>query len=90
MYLSCPRCGKVVLACDEIGNVFDNLREPMASAPLVLWRSASHRCPGCREVSLARFQLATEDDLTRAGVAREDFEAGDTRVADSVRRLASG
>ena len=67
VYLSCPRCGKVVLACDEIGNVFDNLRDPLASAPLVLWRSAGQRCPGCREVSLARFRLATEEDLIPRG-----------------------
>ena len=90
VYLSCPPCGKVVLACDEVGNVFDNLQDPLASAPLVLWRSAGHRCPRCREVSLAAFQLATEEDLIRAGIGRDDFDAGDMRVADSVRSLASG
>jgi hypothetical protein len=90
VYLSCPQCGKVVLVCDETGNVFDNLREPLASAPLVLWRSAGQRCPECKQIALARFQLATADELTRAGIPGEDYEAGDVRVGESVRRLALG
>jgi hypothetical protein len=90
VYLICPGCGKLVLACDEIGNVFDNLKEPLASTPLVLWTSAGQKCPACQRISLGSFHLATEDDLSRAGVASEEYEIGDVSVSESVRRLVSG
>lgn len=73
--------------CDEIGNVFDNLDEPLASSPLVVWRSVQQRCPGCNEVLLADFVAATEHDLDRIGLGVNEIETGDVDVANAVRRL---
>jgi hypothetical protein len=89
VYLSCPKCEKVVLVCDEIGNVFDNIDDPLASSPLVIWRSAGQRCSGCHEVLLADFRISTEHDLTGLGLGSDEVEAGDAVVSDSVRRLAT-
>ena len=88
IYLRCPGCANIILLCDEIGNVFDNLDDPLASLPLVIWRSSGQHCPGCQTVLLTNFELATDQDLTRLGIGPDKYEAGDAYVSDSFRRLA--
>jgi hypothetical protein len=86
----CPACSHVLLVCDEIGNVFDNLADPLASAPLVIWRSVGQMCPQCKAVLLADFGWATQDDLINRGLGRDDYEVADPGVDRSIRHLASG
>jgi len=89
VFMSCPQCGKVVLACDEIGNVFDNLEDPFRSRPLVLWRSSHQHCPACDKVELADFVFATEEALLSSGLSDIDFELGEAASREAVRRFAS-
>jgi len=72
------------LICDEIGNVFDNLKDPLNSGPLVIWRSSGQRCPTCNRALLADFQLSTESDLVALGLGSADFEVAPQGIAESV------
>jgi uncharacterized protein YbaR (Trm112 family) len=87
-YLVCPQCRKVVLVCDEIGNVFDDLSVVLNSAPLVLWRSSGQLCPKCSNVLLADFEAASEADLLACHVNLDTIEAADDQVQRSVKHHA--
>jgi len=85
--LRCSDCGQVVVVCDEIGNVFDNLDDPLLSLPLVIWRSVGHKCPKCNSVLLADFAPAGLNDLARLGIRASDCEPGPALTVESLRRL---
>jgi hypothetical protein len=87
--LGCPNCDRVVLVCDEIGNVFDDLSNLLASSPLVIWRSAAQRCPGCNALPLASFIPADERQLLASGVGPEDFTPAPYGMPFSIRNLSS-
>ena len=79
MYIACPGCGKILLVCTEIGNVFDNLSDPLQSdEPLVIWRISNQVCPGCRQEKLSDFIAATEEQLQAIGLKISDYEIGDS------------
>ena len=83
-YLACPSCRKVVLVCDEIGNVFDNLEHPLDSLPLVIWRKTGQFCPQCSKVLLADFEAASEADLVAHGVNLTTVEVAEKLVQLSI------
>ena len=87
VFLACPNCEAVILACDEIGNAFDNLDNPLVSNPLVLWREARQYCPACSAAMLADFRLATENDLERCSVSGDRIASAGLAVAQSIRRV---
>jgi hypothetical protein len=89
VFLSCPACGTTVFLCDEIGNVFDDIHDPLKSGPLVIYRSARQRCPACGKALLSSFQFATSNQLYDIGLTDEHFTFADARVGTAVQYLRS-
>lgn len=73
VFLSCPECFKVVLMCDEVGSIFDNLKDHRASQPLVVWKSAKQKCPCCGKAFLSDFNPATENQIKEAGISCDEY-----------------
>lgn len=74
--------------CDEIGNVFDNLAEPLKSKDtLVIWKSSNQVCPHCKETHLSSFVPALEAQLQELGLNDSEYEAAESHVISSFRRF---
>jgi len=61
-FLACPKCGMVVLACEEEGTLFPdptNL-EKTASWSCDVWQTTHTRCPHCNEINDYRFPKGEE------------------------------
>ncbi|MEM1209677.1 MAG: hypothetical protein AAGI54_10455 [Planctomycetota bacterium] len=83
--MCCPECGKLILVCDEIGNAFDNLQDPLDSLPLVICRSGNQRCPQCGTARLSDFLCADRQALLEGGLSLDLFEDGGRQLAATIR-----
>ncbi|MEM0914884.1 MAG: hypothetical protein AAGB29_12625 [Planctomycetota bacterium] len=81
----CPECGKLILVCDEIGNAFDNLQDPLDSLPLVIWGGTGQKCPTCGSVLLSDFPCADLQALLDGGLSLDEVEDGGKQLAATIR-----
>ena len=72
VFLTCPSCGLVVLACDEAGCVYaDPLKlDDMWSASCDVWMSTTTECPRCRRIQ--EFSYSTIADILASGRSRDE------------------
>ncbi len=90
LYISCSSCNCILLMCDEIGNIFDNLMSPLNSKDhLVIWRSSKQVCPQCKEVLLSNFVPATESLLKQISTEEFNYEVAGKNVFKSFIKLLS-
>ena len=73
IFLTCPVCEKVVVACNEEGSLFPTPTELATAAPWScdVWISATTKCPHCNAVH--EFRLSTETEIHDAGVLRGHY-----------------
>lgn len=88
VFYACPGCNAIVLVCDELGNVFDNLKDPKNSTPLVIWRSTGQNCSKCEVSKIADFQAATQEQLLAYGFEATEFELADLSSVGRIAYLA--
>jgi hypothetical protein len=72
-FSTCPRCGAVVLVCDEVGTVFPNPRD-LSQAVQCGFDDPSCKCPGCELVALADFRHSTSEEIQRLGFQTGEYE----------------
>jgi hypothetical protein len=74
LFLTCPACGKVIIACDEEGSVFPNPQDlgVPASYPCDPWISTATRCPGCGTVQ--EFRFSSGEEIQQLGFSPTDYE----------------
>src|SRR5215813_9783107 len=76
VFISCPSCHHVALACDEIGTVFPNPRD-LSRASCGSWLLASGsraNCPGCDKAPLTEFWYSTGDEVQSIGFLPSEYE----------------
>src|SRR6476620_8121049 len=74
--ITCPGCGHVALACDEVGTVFPDphdLTKPSCGSWLLADGSRAV-CPKCGKVPLAEFEYSTGEELQSAGLSADEYE----------------
>lgn len=73
LFLTCPTCGKVIIACDEDGTVYPNPPDldDHASTTCDPWISTTTLCPECRGVH--EFRYSTGEEIQQLGIAKEDY-----------------
>ncbi len=73
VFLTCPQCAKLILACDEEGTVFPNPCDLSLQAawPCDVWQSTVTKCPHCLDVG--EFAFATGDQIQAAGVRQDEY-----------------
>ena len=64
MLISCPECGYVAAACEEVGNNFLDPQDLIAS----VCASDITNCPGCGRPTLKEFVPATSQQIHEAGL----------------------
>ena len=72
-FLTCPSCGKVIMACDEDGTVFASQPSlnDQANYPCDAWVSTVTKCPHCE--SVREFQYSSDVEIQRLGIAPADY-----------------
>lgn len=71
LFLVCPHCSLVVLACDEVGTIFPNPLN-LKTGPQLSRVHENNLCPGCISITLPDFESANSDQIQAAG-----FKVGD-------------
>jgi hypothetical protein len=64
----------LVAACDEVGTVFKELKNPEAGSLLSRLPGSSDHCPSCGEVALPGFRPATASEIQGAGFHVGEYE----------------
>lgn len=73
LFLTCPSCGKVIMACDEEGTVFvspPSLAD-QATYPCDPWVSTITRCPACKTVQ--EFYYSSGEEIQNLGINPTDY-----------------
>jgi hypothetical protein len=69
--LSCPACGRIVVACEEEGSVFPYPRDlSRASSD----SSSAVSCPGCGQRKVVDFVPASDAAIQSGGFTIADYE----------------
>jgi hypothetical protein len=73
LFLACPGCGTVVLACDEDGTLFPDPKQLKNQADYSCdpWISTIMKCPGCGAVP--EFRLASAEEIQKLGFEPKDY-----------------
>jgi hypothetical protein len=73
LFLTCPACGKVILACDEDGSVFPDPKnlDQLASYPCDPWVSTISLCPHCGTIQ--EFRLSSGKEIQTMGFTPRDY-----------------
>ena len=73
LFLTCPTCRKVVVACDEEGSLFPNPQdlEKQADYPCDAWISTVTKCPACQTIQ--EFRLSSGEEIQQAGFRPGDY-----------------
>ena len=70
VFIACPGCRRLALACDEVGTIFGHVHD-IANGLCGHWLGASGGfCPCCHEVLLTDFAYATLEEVVSAGFSR--------------------
>ena len=72
LFIACPDCGQIALACDESDSVFTELKNPSGRSDSSRNESASdlpqNQCPLCHKRSYHAFRYASRADLVAANI----------------------
>ena len=73
-FITCPGCGHVTVACDEVGTVFVSPRD-LSELSGASWLSGFEDglCPKCRDVSLRDFRFSTGDEIQAVGFSPSEY-----------------
>ena len=73
MFLTCPSCGKVIIACDEEGTLFPNPKDLTLQANYSCdpWISTVTQCPQCATVQ--QFRFSTGDEIQSIGFSPLEY-----------------
>jgi hypothetical protein len=73
LFLTCPGCGKVIVACDEEGTLFPDPKnlDQQAPYPCDPWISTVTRCPQCQNIQ--KFRFSSGEEIQQCGITREDY-----------------
>ena len=73
-FITCPGCGHVTVACDEIGTVFVSSRD-LSELPGASWLHGFEDglCPKCREASLRDFRFSTGEEIQAVGFTAAEY-----------------
>ena len=73
IFLTCPICKKIILACDEEGTVFPepNDLKLKGSWPCDVWYSTFTKCPHCAVET--DFKFSTGEEIQLAGFATDEY-----------------
>lgn len=73
VFVRCPGCGHVALACNEVGTIFGD-SHAIAKGPCGNWLDPSGgTCPSCALVDLSEYCDATLDEVEAAGFLRSQL-----------------
>jgi hypothetical protein len=74
VFITCPGCDHVTVACDEIGTVFVGPRQ-LSELPVASWLAGFEDgwCPKCQKISLRDFRLSTGDEIQRVGFSPNEY-----------------
>jgi hypothetical protein len=67
LFLSCPACGAVMLACNEVGTVFSNPQDLDDGPYLSRLPSDADTCPRCGSTPLSKCVNADSSQIQAAG-----------------------
>jgi hypothetical protein len=73
LFLTCARCGKVIIVCDEEGTLFPNPMdlEDQADYPCDPWISTVTKCPACQTVQ--EFRFSSGEEIQGLGFSPVDY-----------------
>ena len=73
LFLTCPNCGNVVIACDEEGTLFPNPKDLALQADYSCdpWISTATQCPEC--ASVQQFRFSTSEEIQSLGFRSLDY-----------------
>lgn len=73
VFLTCPKCCKVILACDEEGTAFPEPHDLtiQSDASCDVWVSTVTKCPGCQEV--VAFRFSSSQEIQGMGFSPKDY-----------------
>src|SRR5215471_18847982 len=74
VFITCPGCGYVTVACDEVGTVFAGPRD-LRDVPVIVRLGADSRgaCPNCGKVGLEAFRPSTGDEIQALGFSPAEY-----------------
>jgi len=74
LFLTCPNCQGVIIACDEEGSVFPEPRDltKQASWPCDPWVSTVTKCPHCEEEG--EFSFSAGGEIQALGFTPDQYE----------------
>lgn len=74
LFLTCPNCQSIVIACDEEGSVFPNPKDlsRQASWSCDPWSSTVTKCPHCEKEG--EFFFSTGVEILRLGFSLDAYE----------------
>jgi ribosomal protein S27AE len=74
LFLTCPNCKAVIIACGEEGTVFPDPKDlaNQASWSYDPWTSTVTKCPHCRKE--ASFAYSTGEDIQNLGFSPHQYE----------------
>ncbi len=73
IFLTCPNCGKLVLACEEEGSLFlnpKNLKQQI-SWSCDIWQSTFTKCPYCN--TQREFGFSTNEEIQQLGFDQKEY-----------------
>jgi hypothetical protein len=76
VFITCPGCGYVALACDKVGTVFPTPRD-LSVPPCGSWFAASgshESCPGCSKAPQLDYEYSTGEEIQRTGFMPSEYE----------------
>jgi Zn ribbon nucleic-acid-binding protein len=73
LFLTCPVCAKVIIACDEEGTLFPNPKDlnQQADYPCDPWISTITKCPQCQTTQ--EFRLSSGEEIQECGFTPQDY-----------------
>jgi hypothetical protein len=75
VFLTCPRCDKVVVACDEIWTTFGDPKTQKDQWPdCIRYPDVWTPCPSCAVGFMQDYLWSTEEEIFGAGFERHEIE----------------
>ena len=73
LFLTCPNCGKVIIACDEEGAIFHDPTDlsKVENYSCEPWNSTVTRCPRCE--TEREFRLSRIEEIAKLGFSPEEY-----------------
>lgn len=70
LFITCPKCSHISLACTETGSIFPNIKILTTDS----LKEEGDLCVSCRSKAFAEFNNATADQIALAGVQQNEYK----------------